>query len=441
VRLSPRVRAESAGVAVRFTTVTRRLSGLLIRDETRARRDVLWALATGLAVVGITAVRIPKAWDSIWAEDGTIFLTDARNSGIAAFGHFYSGYLHVAPRIGALIADTLPIRWAATSLSTFAVLTAAACAVMIEVASGAHINARWVRVGLGLSVGFLPALTVESLANVANLQFILLFALFWTLLWLPRRPFGQVSGALLAALTGFSSLLGVVLVPLALLRLTTKRGRPIAAALLISIGVHIGLVLAYRPGRGGPQETLPLGEVARTYGLILDSHLIGGPFGDVHHTLLQFVGVLAVVAVVGVVLVRSKSPDRPRRLLLAGLTVALSGIFYLVETLTIGIAFRYQVIPAFFLVGAIAVAADAAMDLEGRARAVGVAVPVLAVLLSAVWSFTPAPIRTEGPRWSDGLAGARTTCASSHADSVQITILPALEGSWVLTLSCRVVDP
>ena len=75
-------------------------------------------IAAAAVVIGTVAqvVRLPgdTAYNTIWAEDASVFLNQALNKGILrAFTIPYSGYLHVVPRLFAALAAVLPLAWAA----------------------------------------------------------------------------------------------------------------------------------------------------------------------------------------------------------------------------------------------------------------------------------------------------------------------------------------
>ena len=88
-----------------------------------------------------------------------------------------------------------------------------------------YIVARWIRVGLGLCFGFLPAIRVETIANIANLQFFLVAASFWVLLVIPRTRAGRGMSVVFLVATAASTIVGFVLFPVALLRLLDRRNR------------------------------------------------------------------------------------------------------------------------------------------------------------------------------------------------------------------------
>ena len=163
----------------------------LVRECPERKNEALWVALTGAAVFLVTFARDPSAWKTIWAEDGTVFLADAVDQGISSFFHFYAGYLNTVPRIGALIAAALPLSIAPLVIATYAVVVASLCGATVEALSGAYLQERWIRVGLGLCFGFLPAIREESIANMANLQFLLVAASFWVMLAIPRTRQGR----------------------------------------------------------------------------------------------------------------------------------------------------------------------------------------------------------------------------------------------------------
>ena len=144
--------------------------------------------------------------------------------GFASFFHFYADISRLFPRIGALVAAAFPLSIAPLVMTTTVTVTSV-CAATVEVFSGGYIVARWIRVGLGLCFGFLPAIRVETIANIANLQFFLVAASFWVLLVIPRTRAGRGMSVVFLVATAASTIVGFVLFPVALLRLLDRRNR------------------------------------------------------------------------------------------------------------------------------------------------------------------------------------------------------------------------
>ena len=104
-------------------------------------------------------------------------------------------------------------------------------------------------------VVLLPVAGTETLDNVTNFIWYLLFACFWLLLWRPAT-FARASGAAALAFLGAASNIGtLVLLPLWLLRLVAARDRRdwvIVGAFAAGVAVQLGLSLNEIHGHGEP---------------------------------------------------------------------------------------------------------------------------------------------------------------------------------------------
>ncbi len=209
----------------------RRLQALFPPDVAPNWSPGAIALAVSVVVVaGVTPVLRQvgaSALETIWAEDGRVFLQSALSQGpLAAFSGTYAGYLHVVPRVAAEAAALLPLGLASEVITLAANGIAALCAFAVFVATRPHLRSPVLRALLAVSLVLLPTAGVEVLNNLANVQWYLLTASFWLLLWRPHSRVGNLGASLLLVATALSAPLSVLLVPLALARLTVApRGR------------------------------------------------------------------------------------------------------------------------------------------------------------------------------------------------------------------------
>ncbi|HET6346724.1 MAG TPA: glucosyltransferase, partial [Myxococcota bacterium] len=126
------------------------------------------------------------ALDTVYAEDGTVFLADAyRESTWDAVATPYAGYLHVVPRILAEIVSILPVSAAATGLAVSAALVTGLLALLVYHASGTSLTSPWARALAAAVVVLVPVGQEEIPNSIANLHWPMLYALFWVLLWEP----------------------------------------------------------------------------------------------------------------------------------------------------------------------------------------------------------------------------------------------------------------
>jgi hypothetical protein len=157
----------------------------------RSMSVLLLAAAVLLGVlvmmVRVAATPVP-AWDSIYAEDLSIFLVQA----LQHPWHLLvpaAGYLQLVPRLIAQFVVYLPLRDAAAAFAISGALVTTGCALFIFHASAGHVRSAVLRVVLALAVVLLPVAPLEIADSGVNSPWYLLFALFWAVLWRPgTRP-------------------------------------------------------------------------------------------------------------------------------------------------------------------------------------------------------------------------------------------------------------
>ena len=370
----------------------------LVRERPKRNNDALWAALTGISVFLITYARDPTAWTTIWAEDGKVFLAGAVNQGFGSYFHFFGGYLHTVPRTGALIAAALPLSWASVVITTYAVAISSACGAIVEALSGAYIEARWARVGLGLCFGFLPAIRVESIAEMANLQYFLIATSFWVLLVVPRSKAGRRLSMVFLFATAASTIVGIVLFPVAVVRLIDRRNRLPGAVFLAVQALHGIIILIVRPTRD-LGYTVSYSNVAHHFATdVIAGQFFGGPFYSLDHQTLTLWIVNDVALICAVALIGRWPRGASRQLVVAVGAIVLSALTYLTEAKTQGTVARYAVVPGFFALFGVAIVADIASRLRAAKPVAGVL--VLGIVLSWAFSFSVPPYRSAGPHWS-----------------------------------------
>ena len=245
-----------AGSTVTLQQIVGRLQRLLQRGgplfpvvthrAVSARRVIalLAALTAGTALaLARQAGRGPL--DTLWAEDGTIFLQDALDRPFnESLTRSYAGYFHLLPRLTAELVSVLSLRWAAIGFGLMAAFLASVQGLVVFHATEGYFRTMAIRVALAASVIVLPLSRGEVVGVVANLQWLLLFTSFWVLLWNPRGDWGLAVGTAVLVLTTMSDPLTMCLLPLGLLRLFVLRGwrGRIFSGVLI-----VGLVALARP--------------------------------------------------------------------------------------------------------------------------------------------------------------------------------------------------
>ncbi|GIH03695.1 hypothetical protein Rhe02_17620 [Rhizocola hellebori] len=199
----------------------------------------------------------PGVLNSIWAEDGSNFLTDAlyRNE-FKMILRPHNGYFVMATRALAIPASWAPIEWGPAVLTIEAALVTGLMALGVYLASHQHLRhplARLIAAAPVVAVPLGENVAAAASNNVATLQFAAIYTAMWMMLWVPRRRASQVVAVLAVLAVAMSSFLAVILLPLALLRLYARRGLAevtMVAGLLVALAGNLGalaLGLAVRP--------------------------------------------------------------------------------------------------------------------------------------------------------------------------------------------------
>jgi hypothetical protein len=416
-------------------------------------------LVAVVAVVGGTLVSLARqggagALDTMWAEDGHIFLEQSvRLSTMGGFTTTYAGYLHAVPRMIAALVGLLPLRDAPAGFAILSALVLAATAVFVYVAGGAILRHRPVRLVLAASFVILPVGQGEVLNNVAaNLHFPLMAATVWALVWNPRGRGLRVLAVLVVALAVLSDPTTIVLAPLAVLRAVLLRGvRGWAPGGVLLAGFAIQMIprVAGHTDRAFTPLALSPLKIPIYYA---HDVMAGGLFGDrlpgrsiTSPRAMVFV-VLALIVLgllAGLAWTRRRTPSTWLAVIIFGQGVLLyAGPVVLAGTATP----RYALAPALLLLSAAAVIVDAAVAVSDRAPVLSadtlrrpgyVQYAFVVLLLSAmVTGFRMDNSRGDGPRFSHELGAGRARCAASDVTAVTVRVSPP---GWSADLPCQAV--
>jgi hypothetical protein len=194
----------------------------------------LAVLAAAVAVAATAAYSLLRvggagAFNSIWAEDGANFLSDAYILPLRqTIFKPLNGYFVVLPRLIAEVAANVPAAWGPAVLSTMAAVFSAAMAVMVYVASGNVLTRpfpRWVAAFWTVAAPLAESTLTFGPNMVAPLQFVELYGLFWAFVWTPVRRSARVVQVTFIVACCLSTFLAVLFLPLALVRLWATRTR------------------------------------------------------------------------------------------------------------------------------------------------------------------------------------------------------------------------
>lgn len=403
-------------------------------------------------------------FDSVWAEDGTLFFDQAVNGEdfLSILVEPYSGYALIVPRlltdVGLLFGVDTYAMWVAVTSSVIVGLLGLFCFYAVREV----IPSVFLRGLLLLAVVFQPILTQEVSASFANLQWYFVFPVFVALFIPVVDVKDWTCRLILVAVTPLFVPLSLLFVPFVPLRYLYLRQRSYAIlGLVFCLAASIQFVIMLNA-----DTSPPLGNFSTEVSLRVFAERILTQFvfsvESVNYlwdkfgwgfTAFNFV-VLAIG--LGASLIRSNAQTR---VLVASLLVACVGLFFFSLYKRAGVADlmasqsslqmnfgagRYQVAPLLFLVTAILIAV-AQVDLSsvyfGKRQLLFsdlirfLPVTLLLVAFSTnIIAFRPEGSRSSGPRWSKQIKSGQVACLRTRAKSVNLAVAPG--GPWVTKVPC-----
>jgi hypothetical protein len=218
-----------------------------MKSRLTSPRGLLWLV---VACAVLLALRKPWALHTpqLWAEDGSIFLTQDEQMGVRAWWEPYNGYLHLLPRLIAWIASHTadPAWWPAIYNGLAFLITVALLARLAS--PRVDVPAKpWIMLTFVLVVG-----TGEVLINVTNLQSVTAFFLVLQVFTRPAATVAQRAGDLaILILIGLNGPFSVMFLPLFVWRAWQDRNRDAVLA-LAAVGICAAIQgwLMFRTGPG-----------------------------------------------------------------------------------------------------------------------------------------------------------------------------------------------
>jgi hypothetical protein len=211
-----------------------RLTALFPVDDAPRSGRFGWAWLV-LVVIGGALISLgrvsqgPGVLNTIWAEDGSDFLTDALNRSVPdAIFKPLNGYYVTVPRLLAEPASLVPVQWGPTVLTIEAAVVAALMALAVYVASRSHLRNPLARLIAAVPVVAVPVgenVAAATANNVATLQFAAIYTALWMVLWNPTRRTGRVIAGGVVLAVALSTFLVVAVLPLAVVRLVLRRDK------------------------------------------------------------------------------------------------------------------------------------------------------------------------------------------------------------------------
>jgi hypothetical protein len=403
-------------------------------------RRVLAGALFVVAGAGVSLVRTsgPGALNTTWIEDAGNFLQDALNQSVlTTLTTQINGYYEVVPRVITAVAVAFPVAWAPGIMSAGAAAEYALFGLIAYIASGPYLRSPWLRLLIAVPACVVPLGYTQVNNDLATVQFVALYGLFWLLLWRPVTRVGQVCASVIMLSVTLTSILPVLFAPLVAARLVADRSKTvIAVAVCWAVGLLAQATDQLRGMSNRPNDlfTSPLWSLGNYVTRVVPRALfgeqaLGGPGVNYRgspiplsipnmaiHEALIWGACAIVVAVVVIALGRLTAPHWA----LAVTALVFSVVLFvgeIVDNLPI-VQPRYVIAPALLLYTAIvamlrprSTAASAGASL----RPVVVAwtpVTVFALLLAVVvgFNFRVVNTRSESPPWTAVVAAARHTC-------------------------------
>jgi hypothetical protein len=394
------------------------------------------AVGTGAVVVGTVVSLLrqggPGALNTVWAEDGQIFLTEAVGKDLGALTTSYAGYFHAIPRLLAAPIALLPADWAGVALATSAALVTALFALVVFQLSAEFLPGRLSRAIVALPVVAVPLSQNDVPNSIANLHWLGLYVLFWLLLCRPVSWLGQALAVAGIVLIVDSDILAGTYLPFVGFLIWFHRDRYTivkGAAFVVALAFQVGGLLFGASQREG-LEPNPIRWLTGYILRAVPSALFGQRFAGTTVTKTTLVFAALAWLIVGAALVlalrRYTSPKR----LLAALAGFHSVALYAAPVALSGVATsRYAVAPAMLLLVALVALLNPRDAKSGPLWALAGLMAVVVVVNLRV--DNP---RAAGPAWDAELREARVACATGGA--VVAVPIPPQEPPWYATLPC-----
>jgi hypothetical protein len=425
----------------------------------------------GLALFGLELLQMARMWpshplNSIWAEDGYVWLSDSlRWSFLHALSTPYSGYLNTLARLVAAPVAPLPLSWFAPAMTISGTVIVAVSALVVWEASAGLIPHPVLRGTLVLMVVLLPGLSVDSLANVTYSIWFLTFASFWILFWRPATRAGVVFASAVLALSALSNGEMLLLIPVWLLRLfavRTTRDWTIVGGYAVGTGLQLAAswgstsIIGERgggflPTHGQWHWSLIPAYFQRVVGEALTGQRITGWLWV--HVGTAFV-ILLVIALAALIVGAIIGPDpRIRAFVPVAVITSMLMFFFAGYQRQIGVDFywphgtyeagaeyHYMIVPTLLILSAVLAFLDSVLARSPAKWRMSFRIGAISfILFAAVLTFTIGNSAIRGGyTWTAELAASRVACVQHRLAVVDVPIAPDVFGTG-MQMACTTV--
>jgi hypothetical protein len=397
-------------------------------------RQWYWAALAVLLGALISLGRVPSGpgvLNTIWAEDGSDFLTDALNrNAFKAILRPLNGYFVMGPRILAIPASLVPIEWGPAVLTAEAALVTGLMAVAVYLASRQYLRHPLARLVAAAPVLVVPVgenVAAATANNVATLQFAAVYVALWMVLWVPVRRGARIASAVAVFAVCVSTFLAVLLLPLAVLRLYARRDKTSAAmvgSMLVAFAGNVAVLSLHLTSRPVmlPSRYDPVWALSTVAKWALPHALFGyGISGKgaqaVDPSWLIVASWPIVPAIILVALLRL---TRPQWKLAAVMGTAALALLCATLMQYGGTELRYVVAPELMLFAALVALLLPRPDRPRWLAWAPLVTLSVCVALVLTFSYRTASPRTTLASWPEGVARARIACQNVNAGAVYI---------------------
>jgi hypothetical protein len=226
---------------------------------------VLAAIVAVAAGAWISLLRTtgPGALNTTWIEDARDLLSQAY---LYPFGHLLTvplnGYWEDTGRVATQIAIQFPVTWQPGVMSVIAASLYSVSGLIAYVASGPHLRHPLPRLLVAAPCVMIPLGYTQANNDLATMQFVMLYGVFWALLWVPSTIGGKIAAALFMPSVAANMLVDMVYAPLVVARLIADRSK--AAIAVCSIWL-IGVCVQWYPSLSGMNSRLNYGHNSLTW--------------------------------------------------------------------------------------------------------------------------------------------------------------------------------
>jgi hypothetical protein len=413
---------------------------------------VLFALAV---VVPLFRRQGLRSWQTLWAEDGTIFYQQAADDGsVNVLFREFQGYLELTPRLLSVPTPIVPVDQLALYHALAGSIVCALLAWFTYYATRTWISSVPVRLVLASLVVLMPAAGSENTASSTNTIWALAAVAPWAIVSLDERRRDIVVRSIVVFLAATATALSFVFVPLVVGWALVRRSRGaviVASAYGVGIALQGLTMLTASSNLTQVPPERPFTEMTDLIGIRAFSLYLVSPEGAARlwedHGRVGWV--IAAVVTVALFVVACAGAERSAQLLgvtFFGYAILAFAIlawsrgtppFTVTGTVDPLVNLRYSVPSTLMMASAFAVVLAPVGESRRRLIArVGRPLFIVHLVVLTVVSFSVRDFRSEGRPWEVKVAEAEAECQAAPPDATVEIGLDRLRLTRI-TVSCR----